>query len=99
MMVRRTPKKGGASHVASAISAGGPQRRCPLDTGGGVQSGFKDLAHKMADVRIEEAEGTGAEVVTSPCPFCTYALSEAGKRTGTKIKAIDFAELMLEFVD
>jgi Fe-S oxidoreductase len=53
----------------------------------------------MADVRIEEAEGTGAEVVTSPCPFCTFALGEASKRNNKNIKAIDFAELMLDFIE
>lgn len=72
--------------------------RC-CGSGGGVQSGFKDLAHKMADVRIEEAAGTGAELVTTPCPFCTFALGEASKRNNNKIQAIDFAELMLELVE
>lgn len=72
--------------------------RC-CGSGGGVQSGFKELANKMADVRIEEAAGTGAEVVTSPCPFCTYALGEAAKRTNKGIEAIDFAELILEFIE
>jgi len=72
--------------------------RC-CGSGGGVKSGFGDLANKMADVRIEEAAATGASIVTSPCPFCTYALADAAKRTGRSIKAVDFAELMLEFME
>ena len=72
--------------------------RC-CGSGGGVQSGFKELAFKMADARIEEAAGTGAEIVTSPCPFCTFALSQAAERKGYDIKAVDFAELMLELID
>ena len=72
--------------------------RC-CGSGGGVRSGFGDLANKMADVRIEEAAETGATVVTSPCPFCTYALADAAKRNGKPIQAVDFAELMLEMME
>jgi Fe-S oxidoreductase len=69
--------------------------RC-CGSGGGVQSAFKELAHKIADTRIEEAAGTGAEVLTTPCPFCTFALSEAAKRNSKNIEVKDFAELILE---
>lgn len=72
--------------------------RC-CGSGGGVKSGFGELANKMADVRIDEAEATGANIVTSPCPFCTYALDDAAKRNGRTIKAVDFAELMLELLE
>jgi heterodisulfide reductase subunit D len=72
--------------------------RC-CGSGGGVQSGFRELAHKMADVRIEEAADTGAGLVTTPCPFCTFALSQAAERTGKNIKVKDFAEFILDAVD
>jgi Fe-S oxidoreductase len=72
--------------------------RC-CGSGGGVQSAFKDLSHKIADTRINEAIGTGAEILTTPCPFCTYALAEASKRNGNKIKVMDFAEFVMELME
>lgn len=72
--------------------------RC-CGSGGGVQAAFKDLAHKMADTRILEATETGANIVTSPCPFCTYALKEAAERTGTGIQVKDFAEFILDLIE
>jgi heterodisulfide reductase subunit D len=67
--------------------------------GGGVRSAFKELSDKMADERLKEAEETGAEVLTSACPFCTFALRDAAKRNGSKIRVLDLPELLLEIVE
>jgi heterodisulfide reductase subunit D len=71
--------------------------RC-CGAGGGVRAGYKELSDKMADTRIKEAEETGAEVLTSACPFCTFALREAAERNGSKIRVLDLPELLVEIL-
>ncbi|TFG30527.1 hypothetical protein EU527_14440, partial [Candidatus Thorarchaeota archaeon] len=44
--------------------------------GGGVRSTHRDLARGAAEIRIDEAEETGASVLTTACPFCTFNLRE-----------------------
>ncbi len=72
--------------------------RC-CGAGGGVRSAFKELSDKMADERLKEAEETGAEVLTSACPFCTFALREAAERNGSKIRVLDLPELLMEVLE
>lgn len=72
--------------------------RC-CGAGGGVRSAFKDLSDKMADARLKEAEETGADVLTSACPFCTFALRDSVKRNGSKIRVLDLPELLLEIME
>ena len=72
--------------------------RC-CGAGGGVRAAYRELSDKMADARIEEAMGTGAEVLTSACPFCTFALREAAERKGSKIKVLDLPELLMDIIE
>jgi Fe-S oxidoreductase len=72
--------------------------RC-CGAGGGVRAGYRELSDKMADTRIEEAVGTGAEVLTSACPFCTFALREAAERKGSKIRVLDLPELLMDIIE
>ncbi|UCE73798.1 MAG: hypothetical protein JSV56_12345 [Methanomassiliicoccales archaeon] len=72
--------------------------RC-CGAGGGVRAGFKDLSDQMADTRLKEAEETGAEVLTSACPFCTFALREAAERNGSKMRVLDLPELLVEIIN
>lgn len=72
--------------------------RC-CGAGGGVRAAYRELADKMADARIEEAMGTGAEVLTSACPFCTFALREAAERKGSKIRVLDLPEFLMEILE
>jgi heterodisulfide reductase subunit D len=72
--------------------------RC-CGAGGGVRSAYKELSDGMADTRIKEAEETGAEVLTSACPFCTFALREAAERNGSKIRVLDLPELLVEILE
>ena len=72
--------------------------RC-CGAGGGVRAGFPELSDKMADARLSEAEETGAEVLTSACPFCTFALREAAERNGSKIRVLDLPELLVEILE
>lgn len=71
--------------------------RC-CGAGGGVRAGYKELSDKMANTRIKEAEETGAEVLTSACPFCTFALREAAERNGSDIRVLDLPELLVEIL-
>ncbi|MFX1571746.1 MAG: (Fe-S)-binding protein [Promethearchaeota archaeon] len=63
--------------------------------GAGVKSAFPDFALKIAKNRIEEAEDTGADIITSTCPFCSTNLQDAIKETGSKLKFYDISELIL----
>lgn len=72
--------------------------RC-CGAGGGVRAGYKELSDKMADTRIKEAGEIGAEVLTSACPFCTFALREAAERNGLNIRVLDLPELLVEILE
>jgi heterodisulfide reductase subunit D len=70
--------------------------RC-CGSGGGVASAYKSLSDDMADIRIKDALDVNAEILTSACPFCTYALRAAAKRTQVddRLQVIDFSELVV----
>ena len=75
------------------------QARC-CGSGGGVQSGYKSLAQQMADTRLQDALKTNAKILTSACPFCTYALRSAAERAQVleKIQVLDFSELICDLI-
>jgi Fe-S oxidoreductase len=74
--------------------------RC-CGSGGGVASAYRDLSEDMADVRIKDAMAVSANILTSACPFCTYALKSAAKRASLqdKLKVIDFSELLIQVIE
>jgi Fe-S oxidoreductase len=63
--------------------------------GAGVKSAFPELALNTAKTRIEEAEDTGATIITSACPFCSTNLQDAIKESNSKLKFFDISELLL----
>ena len=63
--------------------------------GAGVKSAFPELALNTAKSRIEEAEDTGANVLTSACPFCSTNLQDAINDSDSKLKFFDISELLL----
>jgi Fe-S oxidoreductase len=63
--------------------------------GGGVKSAFPDFALKTAKTRIEEAEDTNAEIISSACPFCKTNLVEAITERDSKLKFYDLSEIIL----
>ncbi len=69
--------------------------RC-CGAGGGMLSANKELAREIGDDRIKDAIETGASVLTTPCPFCTFHLADAAKKVGSEIRVLDFAEFVLE---
>ena len=62
--------------------------------GGGVRSTNRNLARGAADTRIKEAEETGASILTTACPFCTFNLREGVERNGSEIEMLDFPEFV-----
>jgi Fe-S oxidoreductase/nitrate reductase gamma subunit len=50
----------------------------------------------ITSIRIEEAVGTGAETLTTECPFCLSMFEDSIKVTGTKMAVKDVAELIAE---
>ena len=64
--------------------------------GGGVKSGFKELALETAGERIEEAKKTGTEILVSACPFCELNLKESIKAKGDALEVLDITELLLK---
>ncbi|MEM4653854.1 MAG: heterodisulfide reductase-related iron-sulfur binding cluster [Candidatus Nezhaarchaeales archaeon] len=62
--------------------------------GGGVKSGFNELALRIGMAAVKRAESVGAEVLTSACPFCKRNLVDAINAIKSKIKFYDVIELL-----
>ncbi|MCK4479839.1 MAG: hypothetical protein KAV01_04865, partial [Candidatus Lokiarchaeota archaeon] len=66
--------------------------------GGGVKSQFPDLAKDISKERIMEAVDTGANILTTSCPFCIDNLKDGYEELETeiqeKIKVIDIIDLI-----
>jgi len=66
--------------------------------GGGVKSQFPDLALEISKERIKEAVESGADILTTSCPFCYGNFSDVYKEMAPdiqeKIKLIDIIDLV-----
>ena len=66
--------------------------------GGGVKSEFPDLALDISKERINEAIDTGAQILTTSCPFCIGNFNDAYKKMESevqeKITVIDIIDLI-----
>ena len=66
--------------------------------GGGVKSQFPDLAKDISKDRIREAVESGAEILTTSCPFCIGNLLDAYEELEVEIKeniqVIDIIDLI-----
>lgn len=67
--------------------------RC-CGSGGGLRSAYKELSDSMALERLQEAERTGAEILTTACPFCAYSLREAAKASNSRMRVMDVSEFL-----
>ncbi len=63
--------------------------------GAGVKSAFPKFAIHTAKTRIEEAEVTGASIVTSACPLCSINLQDAIRENNSNLKFLDISEIIL----
>ncbi|MFX0132737.1 MAG: (Fe-S)-binding protein [Candidatus Hodarchaeota archaeon] len=64
--------------------------------GAGVASAYKDFAYWTASNRLEEAKYVGADVLTSPCPFCITNFLEASKTMKNPIEVIPLVKILEE---
>ncbi len=68
--------------------------------GGGVKVGYPDWAVEISKERIEEAEKTGASILSSACPFCRTNLSDANSLGNSELEVLDIIEILdgLDFI-
>ncbi len=69
------------------------EARC-CGAGGGVKTAFPDLAQKISSMRVEDAERTGADILTTSCPFCYQSLKATIEVKGSKLRMMDIMELV-----
>ncbi|MCK5012028.1 MAG: (Fe-S)-binding protein, partial [Deltaproteobacteria bacterium] len=62
--------------------------------GGGVFTAFKDFAQWTALERLEEAKDTGAQAISTSCPWCESNLGNAIKGMEEKIGMYSLTDLM-----
>ena len=81
-----------AHHGADSLCCGG---------GGGRMWQELDGEVKMSEVRIREAEATGAQVLVTACPLCRIMLEDARKVAGLNeiLKVMDLNELILQVLE
>jgi heterodisulfide reductase subunit D len=64
--------------------------RC-CGAGGGLKAGYPDIQNKMAQERVREAQGTGAQELVSCCPFCFQGLQIGINSEGSDLVARDLS--------
>jgi Fe-S oxidoreductase/nitrate reductase gamma subunit len=81
-----------AHHRADSLCCGGGGGRMWQDLNGEV---------KMSEVRIREAQATGAEILVTACPLCLIMLEDARKVVGLKepFRIMDLNELVLQTLE
>lgn len=70
---------------ADALCCGGGGGRMWIDTKAG---------ERFADLRVPDAEGTGAEILVTACPHCIACLEDSLKQAGSKMRVMDVAEVV-----
>ena len=69
------------------------EARC-CGAGGGVKTAFPDLAARISAMRVGDAERTGADILTTSCPFCYQSLRSSVEKGGSKLRMTDLMELL-----
>ena len=59
-----------------------------------MRAGKRDLSMQIAKTKKEYIEATGADMVTTECPFCTIQIKDILK--GTDIPCLYMPDLLLE---
>ena len=68
--------------------------------GGGLMSGFPDLAAKIASGKVDKALQAGADTLTSACPFCLTNLIQGNKVAKEKVKEVtDITDLIIRCLE
>jgi len=66
--------------------------------GAGVSSAYKDFAYWTATQRLNEAESTGAEILTTSCPFCITNFLETSKTSNISFEIIPLIKIIEEAI-
>jgi fumarate reductase (CoM/CoB) subunit B len=69
------------------------KNRC-CGAGGGVRAGQRELSMKVATTKREYIEATGADMITTECPFCTIQIKDILK--GSEIETRYIPDLLAE---
>lgn len=69
------------------------EARC-CGAGGGVKTAFPELADKISALRVQDAEKTGANMLSTSCPFCYQSLKAALEAKSSTIAMLDLMELV-----
>ncbi|MBN1105285.1 MAG: (Fe-S)-binding protein, partial [Deltaproteobacteria bacterium] len=80
----------------------GPDSLCCGAGGGRMWQGKElDGEARMSEIRIREAQRTGAELLITACPLCLIMLEDASKTLGLegKLKVMDLNELVLKSLE
>ena len=67
--------------------------------GGDLQSVDPGLTERIADQRIDEVVGSGADILVSACQQCEQVLEAAVRRRGLPIRVVDLCELVWESLE
>ncbi|MHA2144705.1 MAG: (Fe-S)-binding protein [Candidatus Thorarchaeota archaeon] len=67
--------------------------------GGGLRSYDPELSKRMAADRVKSAESTGAEIITTACPFCEHNLAKGVEIIGSNTKVVDVVDLVAESLE
>jgi Fe-S oxidoreductase len=62
--------------------------------GGGVKIGYPDWSVEVSKERLEEAEETGATIISSVCPFCKTNLKDANEKYNMGFEVSDLIEIL-----
>ncbi|MFQ5831426.1 MAG: fumarate reductase (CoM/CoB) subunit TfrB [Candidatus Thorarchaeota archaeon] len=65
-----------------------PYRNRCCGAGGGVRAGLRELSQKIATTKKEYIEATGAEMVTTECPFCAIQITDILEETDIQTRYI-----------
>jgi heterodisulfide reductase subunit D len=63
--------------------------------GGDVEMANPDLTSEIAQMKIDEIQKTGADIVVTPCQQCIRTISTRARRQGKKLKVMDLTEILM----
>lgn len=66
--------------------------------GGGARTGKLEFALATAQRRVQEAEGTGAELLVTACPFCEQNFLDYLDASGSGLELVDVVKLLKQSV-
>jgi heterodisulfide reductase subunit D len=62
--------------------------------GGGARVAFQDKVNNIATNRLEQVKNTGAQILTSACPFCYVNFKDAINKTKSRLRMYDVSQII-----